>query len=137
MADIVVNTPVAAIGGIALKAAGAITATTAHTEVHMGTGDFAVQMDWTACKISANDETYLVAVEGKNGSTWTRIGILNLLGAVEIVVEGDAKATGSARAAFYNPYGGLVRLKTWIGGTLPSINFSAKAYPIKDLSVAG
>lgn len=140
MAAIVIPSWTAGIGGQVLKAAGAITSTTAQTAVTVGRCEFEVQADWTACKISANDETYLDVIEANTvaaPTVWNRIGVLNLLGAVEIVVEGDATATGSVRAAFRNPYDYQVRLKTWIAGTLPSVNHAAKLYPMRSLSLAG
>ncbi len=142
MTDIVINTPVAAIGGVALKAAGLIATTTAHTGVLLDNGPFAVQIDWTACEVATGDELYIIAVEANTvaaPTVWTQIGIMYVLGGTAKVASmGDATATGSARAAFHNSKGYQVRLKTWVSGTVATgINYAAKAYPIKDLSVIG
>ena len=141
MADIVIPSTShfpAMIGGISLKDAGLIAADTAHTEVVVGRSQFVVQMDWTAAEIASNDEFYLVTVEAEDSAgTWTRIGILNLLAALEVNGgEGDAPATGSVRGSFANPFykpGSKVRLKTWVNGTIATgINFSAKLYPLEN-----
>jgi hypothetical protein len=139
MADIVIPSRSALLGGTELKAAGLIAADTAHTAISMGHSVFTVQMDWTACEIVSNDELYIVTVEANTEAattTWTNIGYLAVLGALEVNAgEGDAPATGSLRGAFFNPYNHQVRLKTWVNGTIATgINFSAKAYPIESLS---
>lgn len=142
MANIVI--PAAAmyplgIGGIAMKAAGLVAADTAHTELAVGHSQFMIQMDWTACEIATGDELYNIAVEAEDASgTWTRIGVLNVLGASAMVGdEGDAPATGSVRGIFANPYykstSSKVRLKTWVKGTIATgINYSASLFPLEN-----
>lgn len=138
MADIVAQTPTALMGGVALKAAGLVAATTAETAILAGHGWMTVQMDWTAAEIASNDEYYLITIEANTlaaTTTWTRIGILEFLGAVEKTIEGDATATGTTRASFFNSKNYQIRVKTWVAGTIATgINFSAKAYPIDSLN---
>lgn len=141
MAVIDIPSRKAGIGGIDLKAAGLVAATTAHLAVYVGRADFVVQMDWTACEIASNDEIYVIPVEANTRAeptTWRVIGFLAVLGAEERTLNGDAPAAGSIRAEFNNPYDNEVRLKTWVGGTVATgINYGAKLYPPKDLQVIG
>jgi hypothetical protein len=142
MAAIVINTPVAPIGGVALKAAGLVAATTAETAVLLDGGAFAVQIDWTAAEIASADELYIITVEANTRAattTWTEIGGFRALGATaKTASSGDANATGSIRQGFYNPKDYQVRIKTWVSGTIATgLNFSAKAFPIKDLNAVG
>jgi hypothetical protein len=140
MSDVALSTPVAAIGGIALKAAGLIATTTAHTEVDVGHGGFVIQADWTAVESASNDELFVGVIEANSeaaDSTWKTIGFLFALGATEVLASmGDAPAAGSIRAAYFNPYDYKIRIKTFVSGTVGSgINFAAKLYPMKDLIV--
>jgi hypothetical protein len=143
MAEIVINTPKAAIGGLELKAAGLIATTTAGTGVMMDSKAFTVQLDWTAIDIDGNNELYIITIEANTRAattTWTEIGGFRPLGATEVVASsGDVTATGSIRQAFWNPKDYQVRYKVWVAGAGVStgLNFALKAYPIQDLSVIG
>lgn len=141
MADIVIQTPDTLMGGTALKAAGLIAATTAHTGIDMGHGWVCIQLAWTAAEIASNDELYIIKVEANTKAattTWTEIGHLATLGATEVTAStGDATATGTIRAAFFNSKDYQIRLKTWASGTIATgINFSADAHPIHSLNNA-
>lgn len=139
MADIVIQSLDTLQGGTALKAAGLVAATAAGTGIQMGHGWFTVQMDWTAAEIASNDEFYKVTIEANTlaaTTTWTEIGVLAVLAATEVnASSGDATATGSIRAAFFNTKNYQVRVKTWVSGTIATgINYSASAYPIGSLN---
>lgn len=142
MANIAINTPVAGIGGLALKAAGLVASTTAETGVAVGRGVFEIQIDWTACEIASGDELYIITVEANTKaatSTWTEIGGFRPLGATaKVSSSGDATAAGSIRQAFNNPGDYQIRVKCWVSGSIASgINYSAKLYNIKSLALAG
>jgi hypothetical protein len=128
------------IGGTELKAAGLVAADTNHTAVEVGTCAFAVRMAWTACEVASSDELYHVIVEANTEaatSTWTKIGHLACLGAAAVTGGVTATAaTGEIKAAFYNPYDYQIRLATYVNGTIATgINFSAKMFPVENLSV--
>jgi hypothetical protein len=143
MAEIVINTPKAAIGGIVLKAAGLIATTTAGTGALLDGGMFSAQVDWTAIDIDGNNELYIITMEANTRAAptvWTEIGGFRPLGATEVVASsGDVTATGSIRQGFWNPYDYQVRYKVWVSGAGVSagLNFAIKAYPIEDLGVIG
>lgn len=128
------------IGGIELKAAGLVAADTNHTAVEVGTCAFAVRLAWTACEVASNDELYHILVEANTEAattTWTRIGHLACLGASQVTGGVTATAaTGEIVAGFYNPNNYQIRLSTYVNGTIATgINFSAKMFPIENLSI--
>ena len=136
MANIVLVNPLTMIGGVPLRAAGLIAASAAETGVQIRSTQFTVYAAWTACEIDTGNEIYMVTVEGQNAAgTWVNLGVLMVLGATAAIGEGDAPATGSVKASFNNPYGGLVRIHTWVKGTIATgLNFSASAFPIANLA---
>lgn len=146
MPDITYPTRVAGVGGVSLKAAGLIAATTAHTAVDIGTGPFSVMATVTACEVASNDELYILAVEANTiaaPTVWANIGVFAAFGATEKLASmGDTPeaTTFGWKAAFHNPYDYQVRLKTWVSGTIAGgggINFKADLFPIDSLSVPG
>ena len=130
-----------AIGAIVLKAAGALTASTAGTAVTLDRTQFDVDINWSAIDISSTDELYLVTIEANTQAAptvWTVIAHAMCIGATaKVASSGDATATGQMRLGVDNPYDYQVRIHTWISGTTPSINFTANAYPIKNISYIG
>lgn len=139
MAEIVLANPASMIGGTALKAAGLVAADTAETGVVLGHGMFCVYGAWTAAEILSNDEFYMVTVEANTRlapTVWTNIGYLFAVGALEVEGgEGDAPATGSVKAGFFNPYDYQVRVKCWVNGTIATgLNYLATAFPIQNLA---
>lgn len=129
-----------------LKSTGAITASAACQVdgsaqiLDVGQAEFAgmVEIDVSALKITANDETYDIVMQGSSDSDFgTAANIVELggihLGAKEIKrTDSDADdATGRYLLPFINIRNGTtyryLRLYMVVGGTSPSFNFTAHA----------
>ena len=134
MANISIPTRPAVLGATAAKAAGLVAASAGHTAVLLEKGDFAAQIDWTACEIGSGDEFYLIAVQANTAAAptvWNIIGYLAALGAnTPCAGLGDTPATGSMRGRFNNPYDYQVRLYTGVNGTIATgINYTGSFLP--------
>lgn len=120
---------------LALKTAGAITASTNGTIIDLGDGmvDQIAVVDLTAITTGgATNESYNIAIEGSNTADMTT-------GAVALAsknfgdgiapMDADLTTLGRYAIPFRNEEGGVIyryiRLTTTIAGTAPSIDFSA------------
>lgn len=141
MTAIVIASRTPGLGGQVSKAAGAITASAAHTALEFAKCKFVAEIDWTACDVSSADELYIVTIEANTHAattTWTVIGYLLAIGATASVASsGDATATGQVRAAFDNPYDYQVRAHSYLAGTTPSITSAINFYPPGSLDITG
>lgn len=121
-------------GGVALKAAGLVAADTAETGVFLGRGWHAIRIAWTACEVATGDELYNVTFQANTQASATyqdlqagvAFGAATALGGAAATA-----ATGEMWTAIFNPLDNLVRVNTFVGGTIATgMNFTVDAYPI-------
>jgi len=123
------------LGGVTLKAAGAITTDTTSTAVEIGKGKFRVVTTWSTCTVAANDELYHVVLEANTRSatsTWYELQTLAVLGAYEANGrQSDNASTGSVETIVDNPLDYQVQVRTYVNGTeAGGCNFAVVAYPL-------
>lgn len=123
------------LGGVALKAAGLITADGTETGVELGKGKYRIVLTTTAVEIASNDELYVVELEANTRyatSTYYTIGTVAVLGASEVTGrDTDTAAADSYEVIVDNPYDYQVRVRYYVNGTIATgCNFSVTAYPL-------
>jgi hypothetical protein len=123
------------IGGTALKATGAITASTQGSGVEVGKGKFRIVMTISAIEIASNTENYIVDIEANTrtaSSTWFTIGSFGIFGAQEMQGKPDS-VIGRYVLIVENPYDYQIRytMSTAASGISTGINMTIDAYPVE------
>lgn len=121
-------------GGIAVKAAGLVAATTATTGVFAGRGLIAFKLTTTACEIASGDEVYTVVVQANSvdePTTWTDLACIAVYGATEITGQHDSAEAEEKMGYAFNPFDHQIRLNIGVDGTVATgINLAVDAYPV-------
>jgi hypothetical protein len=121
------------LGGIALKASGAVTASTQETAVFLGKGKFRIVTVVSAVDVAGTDEGYVVNLEADSSAaaaTYFEIATL-LAGGATTVWKKPSIVTGTYVTIVENPYDYNVRVTTTILAGSSSITFSVTAYPVE------
>lgn len=120
-----------AVGGVNPRSAsGAITATEVGTAFTFS-GKAWLNVNVSALDIVSNDEFYSFVIEANTRaatSTWLEIASSSM-GALEVSGNGLDGVVGPLMLGFINPYDYQVRLTVRVGGTTPSITFTALVIP--------
>jgi hypothetical protein len=121
------------IGGLALKASGAVTSSTQETAVIVGKGKFRIVTTVTAVDVASTDEGYVVNLEANTAaatSTWFTLATL-LAGGATTVWKMPSVVIGTYVTIVENPYDYQVRVTTTCLASGSSITFSVDAYPVE------
>ena len=122
------------LGAVALKAAGAVTATGNETAVEVGKGAFKCVSNITAIDCDASDDLFIAVIEANTRnatSTWLEIGTLFARGNATATGRSTNDSTDEEEIIVDNPYDYQVRVKTYLPTTTTSgINYTVNAYPL-------
>lgn len=121
------------IGGTALKASGAVTASTQETAVEIGKGKFKIVTTVTAVDVASTDEGYVINLEASTRATpatWFTLATL-LAGGATAVWKMPGIIIGTYVTIVENPYDYYVRVTTTCLASGSSITFSVDAYPVE------
>lgn len=122
------------LGGLALKASSAVTASAQSSGVFVGKGKFRIVTTVTAVDVAGTDELYCIDLEANTAaatSTWFTLATL-LSGGHTTVAKKPTLVAGTYVTIVENPYDYQVRVTTTItAGSTASITFSVDAYPVE------
>jgi len=125
-------------GGISIKAAGLIAATTAGAGVLIGRGTFLNRIAWTALDLGAADALYVIQFQYNTiaaPATWIDGPSIALGKGSKMSGAADSAATGEQYVGLINSYDNQVRIKTWVSGTIGTgINMTVDAYAVPVVS---
>jgi len=122
------------LGGVALKASGAVTSDTTETAVEVGKGKYRILIAITAIDVDTADDMYNIVLEANTRgatSTWYRLTPKLCFG--HATATGDASSDGADEYEIIvdNIYDYQMRVSTIVVGTVTTgITFSVTAYSL-------
>ena len=121
------------IGGVALKASSAVTASAQATAVEIGKGKFRIVTTVTVVDVAGTDEGYVINLEASTRAAptvWFTLATL-LAGGATTVWKMPSVVIGTYVTIVENPYDYYVRVTTTCLASSSSITFSVDAYPVE------